>query len=255
MKIKYSALPVYLLIIGLLLVTSACEKETLHVVDFPVGTTVRSLSIKGFNLTDDVFVKLGEKSIQVANCNSKNSINIAGSGALQIPFAPGQSEVEVKFTDASGAVLNSLSFKNDADLFIKFLKTANGVEYNPVIPTPASGKMGLKLQFKSTLQPNFQGNVDINFYYVNKSMGATTTLYKTFTNIPSTSFSNLLELEAPPLATRGNGYAFTIVPSGTTQAFSSVKSVVYFRANYTSFKTITDSDVGYEVASIENSIN
>jgi hypothetical protein len=248
-------------VVLLVSIVVSCQKEKLVPVDMLSGTTVNTLYVKGYSLGEPIYVKVGSQNIQVAECEANASLDkTSAQNAIKIPFAPGESQVDVKFCNAAGTVLNTYVFSNTSTNQLKFFN-ADSLYLNPVIPRPSADKMGIMLQYASSELPNFEEDVDIAFYYVSKTGVASSTLYKKITNVSKYAFSTMVELDRP-LATRyAPMYAFVVLRAGTNNALpltdfgaTNSKYLFYFSPNTTRIYSITDSfsDMQYAVTQIEN---
>jgi hypothetical protein len=249
------------LVVLLLSIVVSCQKEKVLPVDLLSGTTVNTLYVKGYSLDELVYVKVGSQNIEIARCEAKQSLDKSSDvNAVRIPFAPGESQVDVKFCNAAGTVLNTYVFSNTTTGVLTFLN-ADSLYLNPTIPQPTAGKMGIMLQYASSELPNFEEDVDIALYYVNKAGVVTNTPYKKITNVSKYAFSTMVELDRPDAKKYAPMYAFVVLRAGTNNAlplteFGAISSryVFYFSPNTTRIYSITDSfsDMQYAVTQIEN---
>jgi len=212
----YMKLNRYLLIFTAATIVSAlvssCKQEYINL-SIPEGTRFSNITLKGYTV-DDMQVHIGPRSVLAGNIFEEVS-----ERTLEAPFAKEQGINEVVFYNASGTTayagsqINFLSTSKDTT--VRIFYDGKTFTKNPVFPVVASGKMLVRLNFKSTAS-TYKGLVDLEFHAVTVVAGVPTietTVAKLVEGVSSNQFTEYIEL--PAFSTSRQYYAVYVHLPGT----------------------------------------
>ncbi|RYE20092.1 MAG: hypothetical protein EOP51_18590 [Sphingobacteriales bacterium] len=261
------------LLLTVITVFSACKKhDEIYRPGIPKGTRFQVLTVEGFVL-DSVQVRIGPRSIVAGYLFEEVSSN-----TFEVPFDTALNVNRVVLYQKDGSLPypgSQFRFEDRyRDTSVTVFYDGKTISYNPVLPKPANGKMGMRITFKSTAS-KYTGPVDIEFHEAYqrtfkrpmldsagnpvldkngdpKTESYDSTLVKpeiTFTikNVKRSEFNDFFELTVPA-DSRQVGYAMYIRLPGTTNPLNYQKGlditpyeVISFNEDYTKLITIIDA--------------
>jgi hypothetical protein len=229
---------------------------------FPEGTTFPTIHLNGYTL-DRMQVRVGPRSV-IAGYVTEEISDVT----YEVPFGASQDVNRVVFYKEDGSAPytgSQIRFNTPTrDTTVKVFYDGKTFVQNPIFETPATGKMGLRINFQS-LYSSYKGPVDlelheiydIKFTKINPATGLPykdskgnnklfdTTLVRPavaflFRNLKSTEFNAYSEISAPPPRPKdadGNPrlpqYAFFVRKANTSESLQYPANVTPPITSYT----------------------
>lgn len=223
----------------------ACKKEAYRPGIAP-GTRFPKLIVNGFSL-DSVQVRIGPKSIAAGYLFEDISAN-----AFVVPFDSTQTLSRIVMYKKDGSTPyqgSQINFKNKyRDTTLNVFFDGKTIEYNPVLKKPMTGKMGLRINFRS-IASNYRGAVDIAIYERYADSEGNTLIKseaQVIKNVKRDEFSPYVEINGPTTDSFLD-YIFYVRMAGTNNAINYPNGVTVipfetfpFQPDYTSLLTIND---------------